>query len=202
MGWIEQVPPQLTLTEEALEEQFSGRPEEPGIDYEGEGDVLAALSAHKTFGCCCLRAVACGGFLASGHAVLAVFVADHAVLVAVLAVFVAVLANAVLASVQAVLALPGSAPADPVSVVLASGLAAMDDVVDAVFDASLGVLSATLFGGLAVVPDNAAVVAAAAAELYCSSAVGFVPGTAAVVAGLATVDAAPFESDLGKQWAV
>ena len=103
---------------------------------------------------------------------------------------------------QAVLALPGPAPADPVSVVLASGLAAIDDVVDAVFDASLGVLAATVFGGLAVVPDNAAVVAPAAAELYCSSAVGFVPGTAAVVAGLATVDAAPFESDLGKQWAV
>ena len=189
------MPPPLTLTEESLEEQFSGRPEEPGLEYKGEGDVLAALSAHKTFGCCCLRAVACGGFLASGHAVLAVFVADHAVLVAVLA-------NVVLASVQAVLALPGPAPADPVSVVLASGLAAIDDVVDAVFDASLGVLAATVFGGLAVVPDNAAVVAAAAAELYCSSAVGFVPGTAAVVAGLATVDAAPFESDLGKQWAV
>ena len=187
------MPPQLTLTEEALEEQFSGRPVELGLEYKGEGDVLAALSAHKTFGCCCLRAVACGGFLASGHAVLALFVADHAVLV---------LANAVLASVQAVLALPGPAPADPVSVVLASGLAAMDDVVDAVFDASLGVLAATVFGGLAVVLDNAAVVAAAAAELYCSSAVGFVPGTAAVVAGLATVDAAPFESDLGKQWAV
>ena len=189
------MPPPLTLTEEALEEQFSGRPEEPGIDYEGEGDVLAALSAHKAFGCCCLQAVACGGFLASGHAVLAVLVADHAVPVAVLA-------NVVLASVQAVLALPGSVPADPVSVVLASGLAAMDDVVDAVFDASLGVLAASVFGGLAVVLDNAAVVAAAAAELYCSSAVGFVPGTAAVVAGLATVDAAPFESDLGKQWAV
>ena len=196
------MPPQLTLTEEALEEQFSGRPEEPGFEYKGEGDVLAALSAHKAFGCCCLQAVACGGFLASGHAVLAVFVADHAVLVAVLAVFVAVLANVVLASVQAVLALPGPAPADPVSVVLASGLAAMDDVVDAVFDASLGVLAATVFGGLVVVLDNAAVVAAAAAELYCSSAVGFVPGTAAVVAGLATVDAAPFESDLGIQWAV
>ena len=189
------MPPQLTLTEEALEEQFSGRPEEPGLEYKGEGDVLAALSAHKTFGCCCLRAVACGGFLASGHAVLAVFVADHAVLVAVLA-------NVVLASVQAVLALPGPAPADPVSVVLASGLAAIDDVVDAVFDASLGVLAATVFGGLVVVLDNAAVVAAAAAELYCSSAVGFVPGTAAVVAGLATVDAAPFESDLGIQGAV
>ena len=128
--------------------------------------------------------------------VLAVLVAVLAVLVAVLAVLVAVLANAVFASVQAVLALPGPAPADPVSVVLASGLAAIDDVVDAVFDASLGVLAAT---GLAVAPaatDNAA------AELYCSSAVGFVPGTAAVVAGLATVDAAPFESDLGKQWAV
>ena len=150
--------------------------------------MLAALSAHKTFGCCCLRAVACGGFLVSEHAVLVVLVA--------------VLANAVLASVQAVLALPGPAPADPVSVVLASGLAAMDDVVDAVFDASLGVLAATVFGGLAVVPDNAAVVAPAAAELYCSSAVGFAPGTAAVVARLATVDAAPFESDLGKQWAV
>ena len=178
------MPSQLTLTEEALEEQFSGRPEEPGLEYEGKGDVLAALSAHKTFGCCCLRTVACGGFLASGHAVLAVFVADHAVLVAVLA------------SVQAVLALPGPAPADPVSVVLASGLAAIDDVVDAVFDVSLGVLAAT---GLAVAPaatDNAA------AELYCSSAVGFVPGTAAVVAGLATVDAAPYDSDLGKQWAV
>ena len=188
------MPPQLTLTEEALEEQFSGRPEELGLEYKGEGDVLAALSAHKAFGCCCLQAVACGGFLASGHAVLAVFVADHAVLVAVLA-------NAVFASVQAVLALPGSVPADPVSVVLASGLAAIDDVVDAVFDASLGVLAATVFGGLSVAPDNAAVVAAAA-ELYCSSAVGFVPGTAAVVAGLATVDAAPFESDLGKQWAV
>ena len=94
---------------------------------------------------------------------------------------------------QAVLALPGPAPADPVSVVPASGLAAIDDVVDAVFDAaSLGVLAASVFGA----PDNAAVVAAAA-ELYCSSAVGFVPGTAAVVAGLATVDAAPFESDLG-----
>ena len=66
------------------------------------------------------------------------------------------------------------------------------------FDVSLGVLAAT---GLGVAPENAAVVAAAA-ELYCSSAVGFVPGTAAVVAGLATVDAAPFESDLGKQWAV
>ena len=154
--------------------------------------MLAALSAHKIFGCCCLRAVACGGFLASGHVVLAVFVADYAVLVAVLA-------NAVLASVQAVLDLPGP---DPVSVVLASGLAAIDDVVDAVFDVSLGVLAATVFGGLAVVPDNAAVVAAAAAELYCSSAVGFVPGTAAVVAGLATVDAAPFESDLGIQRAV
>ena len=189
------MPPPLTLTEESLEEQFSGRPEEPGLEYKGEGDVLAALSAHKTFGCCCLRAVACGGFLASGHAVLAVFVADHAVLVAVLA-------NAVLASVQAVLALPGPAPADPVSVVLASGLAAIDDVVDAVFDASLGVLAATVSGGLSVVPDNAAVVAPAAAELYCSSAVGFVPGTAAVVVGLATVDAAPFESDLGKQWPV
>ena len=147
MGWIEQVPPQMTLTEEPLEEQFSGRPEEPGLEYKGEGDVLAALSAHKTFGCCCLRTVACGGFLASGHAVLAVFVADHAVLVAVLA------------SVQAVLALPGPAPADPVSVVLASGLAAIDDVVDAVFDASHGVLAATVFGGLAVAPvatDNAA----------------------------------------------
>ena len=185
------MPSQLTLTEESLEEQFSGRPEEPGIDYEGEGDVLAALSAHKTFGCCCLQAVACGGFLASGHAVLAVFVA-------VLAVLVAVLANAVFASVQAVLALPGSVPADPVSVVLASELAAIDDVVGAVFDVSLGVLAAT---GLGVARENAAVVAAAA-ELYCSSAVGFVPGTAAVVAGLATVDAAPFESDLGKQWAV
>ena len=122
-----------------------------------------------------------------------------AVLVVVLAVLVAVLANAVFASVQAVLALPGPAPADPVSVVLASGLAAIDDVVDAVFDASHGVLAATVFGGLAVAPvatDNAA------AELYCSSAVGFVPGTAAVVAGLATVDAAPFESDLGIQRAV
>ena len=192
------MPPQLTLTEESLEEQFSGRPEEPGLEYKGEGDVLAALSAHKTFGCCCLRTVACGGFLASGHAVLAVFVAAFAVFAAVLAVLVAVLA-----SVQAVLALPGPAPADPVSVVLASGLAAMDDVVDAVFDASLGVLAATVFGGLVVVLDNAAVVAAAAAaELYCSSAVGFAPGTAAVVAGLATVDAAPFESDLGIQGAV
>ena len=129
------MPSQLTLTEESLEEQFSGRPEEPGIEYKGEGDVLAALSAHKTFGCCCLRAVACGGFLASGHAVLAVFVAAFAVFAAVLAVLVAVLANAVLASVQAVLALPGPAPADPVSVVLASGLAAIDDVVEAVFDA-------------------------------------------------------------------
>ena len=135
-------------------------------------------------------------------AVLAVLVAVLAVLVAVLAVLVAVLANVVLASVQAVLALLGPAPADPVSVVLASGLAAIDDVVDVVFDASLGVHAASVFGGLAVAPENAAVVAAAAAELYCSSAVGFVPGTAAVVAGLATVDAAPFESDLGKQWAV
>ena len=49
----------MTLTEEALEEQFSGRPEEPGLEYEGEGDVLAALSAHKTFGCRFLRTVAC-----------------------------------------------------------------------------------------------------------------------------------------------
>ena len=124
------------------------------------------------------------------------FVAACAVFAAVHALLVAVLANVVLACAQAVLALPGPAPADPVSVVLASGLAAIDDVVDAVFDASHGVLAATVFGGLAVAPvatDNAA------AELYCSSAVGFVPGTAAVVAGLATVDAAPFESDLGIQ---
>ena len=127
------------------------------------------------------------------------FVAACAVFAAVHALLVAVLANVVLACAQAVLALPGPAPADPVSVVLASGLAAIDDVVDVVFDASLGVHAASVFGGLAVAPENAAVVAAAAAELYCSSAVGFVPGTAAVVAGLATVDAAPFESDLGIQ---